>query len=261
MKAIQSNRTRLAALAAALTLASLVAASQEPLPADETAGLAGKAAALKSYTDETVFPAVISHARTIASFGSRQTGQDGCDLTARYIRDYLAEAGLENVTLSTAPVTAPVAGEASLALASGREVEVFPMLPNGVQPCATPPDGIRGSLVYIGTGKLDDLNGKDLSGAIVLMDYNSGGNWMVAMEFGALAAVFIEPDLTTWRQTDGKYIDHLPLNFPRVYVRRDAAEILLEAARRSESVTLRSEMALDNVPGPWVEGYLPGTAG
>jgi hypothetical protein len=26
-------------------------------------------------------------------------------------------------------------------------------------------------------------------------------------------------------------------------------------------VTLRSEMALDNVPGPWVEGYLPGTAG
>jgi len=247
----------LAALAVAAACASAVQAGAEA-PGDDTAALAR---AVKEYVDERALGAVFKHARTIASFGSRQTGQPACSAAAEYIRDRFEEIGLEDVRIETAPVCVPVSGKASVTLADGTVLEAWPMVPNNVQPCATGEEGLTGRLVYIGEGELDDLAGRDLDGSIVLMEYNSGANWLTAAQFGAKAAAFIEPDRTTWRQTDGKYIDMVPVYFPRVWVSKAAGGKLRAAAADGVEVTLRCEMSLDNVQAPWVEAYLPGTGG
>lgn len=224
--------------------------------------LAADAAEVREYVNAEALPAILEHARRIASFGSRQTGQPGCDSTAEYIRAELEKIGIENVTLRTAPVCVPVSGEGSVVLESGRRFEAWPMVPNGVQPCATREDGLAGRLLYIGPGELKDLYGWDLGDAVVLMDYNSGHNWRTAAQFGAKAAIFIEPDTTTWRQTDGKYVDMIPMYFPRLWVSKAVGEELkAAAAAKTPEVVLHSQMSLDNVEAPWVEAYLPGAAG
>jgi len=224
------------------------------------AALRDHASLVKSYALSEAMPAILKHGREIASFGSRQTGEPACNRAAEYIRDELAKAGLEGVTLQAAPVTAPVSGGASVTLPDGRVLKAYPLVPNGVQPSSTPAEGLSGPLVRVGRGDLGDVGGKNLSGAILLMDYNSGDNWLKLMEFGAAAAIFVEPDFTTWRETDGKYIDLVPLKFPRVWVDKAEGAELMKAAEGEPRVTLRSRMSLENVDAPWVEGYLPGAA-
>ena len=99
---------RAAALAAGVVLAAaaLSAGATEGPARGAHRDRAQEAADLRTYALETAMPAVLRHAERIASFGSRQTGQRGCDETAAYIRDVLERIGLENVQLHSAPVTA-----------------------------------------------------------------------------------------------------------------------------------------------------------
>ncbi len=245
------------ALVVALTLAGAAAAAQKPSPAESQA----TADMVKAWVESQALPGLRRDGETIASFGSRQTGQPGCTRTAQFVRDAFTGIGLENVTLSTAPVTVPVSGKGSIALPDGTSVEAWPLVPNSVQPSSTPDGGLKGRLVYAAQGTMADVKGKDLRGAIVLLDYNSGASWIQLMKLGAKAAVFIEPDFTTWREADGKYSVMVPLDFPRVWVWKAARASLMAAARRGDEVTLVSQMSLDDVDAPWVEGYLPGSDG
>jgi len=249
-------RKPLSLLVTACVAATLLAAGA---PKDEKQ-ITATAQAVKQYVNGPAMTAIRHHGEAIASFGSRQTGQPGCTKTAEYIRDQFTSIGLEGVALKTGQVTVPASGDGSVTLPDGRTITAFPLVPNGVQPSSTPAEGLSGRLIYAGEGRIEGLQGKDLDGAILLMDYNSGNNWQMLMGCGAAAAIFIEPEFTTWAQTDGKYIDLVPLRFPRVWVSAKDGQALAEAAKAEPQVTLRSKMSLDNVDAPYVEGFLTGTA-
>ena len=64
---------------------------------------------------DTVYPNVLAHARQIAWFGSRQTGQPGCNLAVQYVEMQLRQMGYD-VNRGAYQVTVPVEQACSVTL-------------------------------------------------------------------------------------------------------------------------------------------------
>ena len=173
--------------------------------------------------------AIAGHVEFLSSLGSRVTGYRGNELAADYIADQLGSMGLTpqehrfNVTVpldngSYVEIIAPFQ----------RRVEAFALWPNGPQASPTPKEGLAGNLIYVGRGEMQDFDGKDVKGSIVLMDFNSMDNWLNAAKLGASAVIFIEPESSTYPQAYSKFLD-TPVLFPRLFVRATDAEVLKNA--------------------------------
>jgi hypothetical protein len=137
--------------------------------------------------------------RWMAAQGSRVAGYPGADRAADYIEQQFRALGLQNVRREAFPITVPVDEEAHLHL-NGQKLRVYPLWPNQVRTSQLPPDGVRGSLIYVRDGQLQQFRGKPVEGSIVLMDFNTGNNWLNAARLGARAIVFIEPETTDSRR-------------------------------------------------------------
>ena len=156
-----------------IVMSSFAAASQEP-PAD----------------------LFMSDIRDMAAFGDRSTGTPGCAAAATLIKDRFAELGLESVgsQLFKLPVIHHV--ESHLFLPDRQmNVAVQPVKLNVVAPQSIPAEGFQGPLVYVGTGELTHFNGKTVAGSIILMDIDSGKNWLHAASMGAAANATICPTM------------------------------------------------------------------
>ena len=159
----------------------------------------------------------------LSSYPTRVPGSPGNKAAADYLAAQLEEIGLQNVRLEKYEVTAPVTKEdATLTLANGT-VKLFPMYPNQVVPSTTPAQGIRGALVYAGMGRPRDFNGLPIEGSIVVLDFNSGINWITAADLGARAIIFLEPETITRGEAENKFAA-MPIELPRYYAPREAAQ-------------------------------------
>jgi ABC-type antimicrobial peptide transport system permease subunit len=116
-------------------------------------------------------------------------------------------------------------------------IEAHPLYPNLAVPVVTPKEGIVGRLVYVGSGDLQDLDGKEIEGSIVLMDFNSWRNWITAAKYGAAAVIFIAPDDTVYSEAETKYVS-IPFKFPRLYISRSDGKKLLDLLSK-EAVTVK----------------------
>ncbi|MFO7957873.1 MAG: M28 family peptidase [Candidatus Brocadiia bacterium] len=173
------------------------------------------------------------HVRFFSSHQSRYTGYPGCTESADYIVDRFRDIGLANITESPFQVVVPIApaeeapgqtgGErpphdGTLSI-GGRDVPLYCVMPNYARSPMTPPEGIRGRIVWGGEGYLKDLSGKNIEGSIVLMNFESMSRWLNAAKLGARAVVFIEP-LHPFRTDAEQKYSELPLPVPRYYLRR-----------------------------------------
>ena len=52
--------------------------------------------------------------------------------------------------------------------------------------------GLNGALIYVGRGELNELSGKTVENAIVLMEFESGRNWLTAADLGAKALIYLD---------------------------------------------------------------------
>ncbi len=87
----------------------------------------------------------------IVSFGSRYLGQDGFYQTANYIRQQFDKAGLQVLEM-TENTTIPQTEKKQIQLADGQpmpQVEIYPLMPNHIQPMVTPPEGLQGELLLL----------------------------------------------------------------------------------------------------------------
>jgi hypothetical protein len=82
--------------------------------------------------------------------------------------------------------------------------------------------GIAGKIVYVGKGNLSDLDGKPINGSIVVMDFNSGYNWLYSFALGAKAVIFLEPKSTLRTECEMKSLT-LPVYLPRYYITQEEA--------------------------------------
>jgi len=168
----------------------------------------------------------------ISSFGSRVTGYDGYYKTRDFIVESLSNLyGTNSIEIQDYSVLVPIQEEATISVVSpfNKTVKAYTLWPNGIQTCNLPENGTLGKIVYVGNGELEDFEGKNVEGAFVLMDYNSMYNWLNAAKFGAKGVIFIQPNDTTYLETDSKYLS-TPLYFPRLLVQAKDAEILKQAS-------------------------------
>ncbi|CAN5485401.1 hypothetical protein BH11ARM2_BH11ARM2_07820 [soil metagenome] len=180
----------------------------------------------------------------IAGFGSRISGTEG----ERKAMDY-GEAELKRLgaTTSRTPFTvtvpdpeskgslniwdpnAPMEGVPPL------PIDVWPMWPNLVR---TSTVDAKGPLVYGGRGGYEDLKGKTIQGAIVIMEFDSAARWRNVAKLGAKAILFLQPDGPSRAEAEAKFAA-VPLSAPRFYLPLKFAAPVLAAAQRGQVVSLK----------------------
>jgi hypothetical protein len=197
--------------------------------------------------------------RWMAAQGSRVAGYPGADRAADYIEQQFRALGLQNVRREAFPITVPVDEEAHLHL-NGQKLRVYPLWPNQVRTSQLPPDGIRGNLIYVRDGQLQQFRGKPVEGSIVLMDFNTGNNWLNAARLGARAIVFIEPETTTRGEAEAKFIG-IPLDVPRFWLPRQHAAKLIALAETQPDLQakLTCRMPWQVRTGYNIMGVIPGS--
>ena len=171
----------------------------------------------------------------ITNLGSRMAGSEGESKTLEYAEAQLRRLGLTNIRREPFTITVPDPESRGTLKGANFETELLPLWPNLVR---TSTCEVQGALIYGGDGSLPALNGKQIKGSIVLIEFDSGPNWRNAAKLGAKAVVFIEPKVATRLEGESKY-SSVPLSFPRFWLSLKAAAPVLTAAMKGETVSLK----------------------
>ncbi len=227
-----------------------------PLRAAVDEALAARYRSLAGSVDSKRIAATV---RELSSHGSRVVGYPGERFAAEFVKRELSDVlGAAQVREEPFIATVPIDKGASLEV-GGRRFAIHGVWPNLVRTSQLPPEGISGPLVYGGNGLLGAFNGKRVEGSVVLVDFNSGTDWLNAPRLGAKAVVFIEPDQTMRGEAEAKFVS-IPLAIPRFYISRSDAQVLQAMAlgRRPMEARLSAKMQWEQVESRNFIGVLPG---
>ena len=200
----------------------------------------------------------------LASNGSRVTGYPGAAQAAKYIAAAFREIGLSDVHFEPFRVAVPMDRGAALRV-PGRD-EAIPLSclwPNLVRTPTLPPDGIAGPLIHAGRARPKDFNGKQVEGAIVLLDFRCQADWLNAFLLGAKAVVFIEPDEPLRPEAEAKFLT-VPADTPRYWIGRREGMALVErlgSAKEPPRATLTARMDWVDAEAANVVASLPKAPG
>lgn len=168
----------------------------------------------------------------------------------------------------TYPTAVFMPGRATLTTASGKTIALDQVAPNVVEPCNLPGLTATGPLVQVGDGSRAVMASRRLDGAIALMEFSSDRRWIEAVQLGAIAIIFVEPDGQDMTRTQAmqKFSDTM-LSVPRFFAsRKDVIAALgpdaMKAAQDTATVTIKQ-----HEPGRWERKilatdwlFIPGTA-
>lgn len=216
-------------------------------------------------------------AETSMAVGRRKPDENGWGTVHHFVKDRLD--GLENVEFlgelrNAIPVPVLLEDAQNVGdrknrktglVVDGQDFTAKPFWPNGALANLCPDEGLTGQFVYIRDGEWDDMNGLDIKGSIVLMNFKGGRNWNRAMALGAQAVVVIEDDFVSRRLAEGMFAN-TPLPFPRFMVDRNVGAALIEkASRKTEAgeviggtdATLHGGNLFENRPVRSLFAWLP----
>lgn len=196
---------------------------------------------------------------TLSAQESRVAGYPGCDAATQYVLNEFKKLGLEDIKVEPFKVAVPVDKGASLEF-NGKSYRLYPIWPNLVRTSQLPKEGITGQLIYAGSGKLAEFDGYDVDGSIVMLDFNSGSEWLNAPRLGAKAVIFIEPDSTMRGEAEAKFIS-IPVSIPRFWISKaDAASLqALCAVNRPPVVRVKCRMPWERRTTYNISGVIKGT--
>jgi hypothetical protein len=195
-----------------------------------------------------------------AGLGSRVVGYPGADQAARHVQERFHKIGLADITVHEYDVSIPVDKGGFLRVEeSGEQVQLHGLWPNLVRTSTLPDGGIEGRLIDAGGGEYAEMDGEDVEGAVVLMNFNSGDAWLNAAYLGACAVVFIEPDSTVYLEGEKKFLS-MPLDLPRFWISQAAgARLRVQLAAAGElAVHLEYRMDWERRPAWNIHGSIPG---
>ncbi len=189
-----------------------------------------------------------------------------------YNEDRAAQTALKGLWFSgriQQPSVAFIPGKASLTLGTNT-VKIYQVAPNLIEPSNLPGDKLDGRLVYLGHGSTREQAGVNLEGSIVLMEFNSGKQWIDAVQFGARAIVFIEAE--TGKDKPGAFLAEAALkqttsmiSVPRYYITRESLGKLVGADPKLLNKSV-AKASVDATPGRWEKRtlstewlFIPGT--
>ncbi len=190
----------------------------------------------------------------LTALPSRVPGTPGNAAAALYVQNRFKQIGLSQVRADEYFVTTPVTKSATIEI-GGQALNILPVYPNQVVASTTPVKGISGPLVYVGKGRVSDYNGQKIKGSIAVLDFNSGMNWITAIDLGARAIVFLEPEISNRAEAERKFT-FLPVEVPRYYATGATAAAVRAAA--NQPATLKSLVVWEKMPTKNILGFLPG---
>jgi len=192
----------------------------------------------------------------LAGLGSRVSGYPGNQQAADMVLTEFKRLGLETM-VQEFDLPTPL-DKGGFLQVDGKRYPVAGAWPNLVRTTQTPRHGISGRVIYVGTGRLSDFNGKIVKNSIVLMDFNVGQNWLNAALLGAGAVVFVEPVRTTRGEAEVKFLQ-CPIDMPRFYLDGgSASEIIAAIADTDARGSIVSRMPWESVTNRNIIGILPG---
>ena len=241
----------------AILFATLLAARGLAEPVAQSAAEAGGAGvppAAAAPADAPVYDRVYN---ALSALPHRRVGSPELDAAFAAVSNELAAAGLAP-RFETFDSLSQVTERLSLSY-GGAPVgpEGVHLLDNGAASFVLP-EPIRGPAVFVGNGSLGEINGKDLRGAIAVLDAQLPElDVEESFVHGARAVVLVGgPGMNQWRLSRVAFTSVSLV--PRVYVSREAAEAagLLEADGTRELV-LDARATLHDVAGRNLWAMLP----
>lgn len=157
----------------------------------------------------------------LASLGDRSTGSEGAARAAALIHAWFGSLGAGTTGRQAFQVPVKRSGECVLE-AGGKRIPLHQTDLNVLTPSSA--DGLEGVVVDAGPGEIADFNGKAVAGAIVVMDLDSGKNWMNAAMLGARAVIYVDRHTGMLPRGKGVFEDKLeltPVAFPRFWADHD----------------------------------------
>ena len=193
------------------------------------------------------------------AFGDRSTGSEGNRQAAAYITERLQAA--EPAELDNLDFFVPMlqAKNSTLEI-NGQTIPISPLLYNAITPENLPEKGLSGPVIYGGRGELADFNGKQVQGAIVLLEFDSGRNWLNAASLGASALIYIGRE-TPGRSSFTDKEELSPIQFPCFFLpEQRLTELGIDpAALDNVQGRLRSSMHWQQVRARNIYALFPGT--
>ena len=175
-------------------------------------------------TSETAADLFAADIRKLSSLGDRSTGSRGNEAAAAYIRDRFAALGIETVGSHKFDVAIIKPKNSTLTIPGrGLSIPIRSIRGNAVTPQTIPSPGIKAPLIYVGNGDFYELNGKDIEGSIVLMELDSGKNWLYAADLGAKALIYLDRGNSTKTLFEEKF-ELSPIQFPRFWMPLDRVQ-------------------------------------
>jgi len=201
---------------------------------------------------------------TLAALGDRSSGSSGNAAAAAYIKDRFEALGFETVGYHKFEVPVIKAKDSNLTVADrGISIPVRPINGNAVVPQTIASPGIQAPLIYVGSGSFDDLKGRDVEGCIILMELESGKNWLYVADLGAKALIYVDRGKSAKFFFEDKF-ELSPIQFPRFWISQARLEELMPgfetapAGRVADNVSLTSEISWEQAASQNVYAIIPG---
>ncbi len=167
-----------------------------------------------------------------AELGDRSTGTPGCAKAANLIAKGFRDLGIERVGRQRFLLPVTQYQGASLTV-KGHRAPIKPLRLNALSPQATPDSGLKGPVYYVGSGQLHDFNDMKVEGSIILMELDSGKNWLNAATLGAKALIYVDRGPTTkWIFKDKHELTSV--QFPRFWMPLSQARTLFGSFETAE---------------------------
>jgi len=199
---------------------------------------------------------VTKHIAFFSSLPDRLPGTASSLRAADYIEQALKNIGLANVKRETFTTVIPV-DKGSWLKSGNATIPLYPFWPNSVRTCTTGEAGITGNMLYCGKEGIRSLAGKDISGSVVVMEFNSGSTWLDLAGLGARAFIFLESDSMNRVEAERKFVS-VPLDVPRFFVRKEHVAEIRKLAAKEQQVTVSSRVDWEAVPSYNIYGTIEG---
>jgi len=207
-------------------------------------------------------------AQLITSFSSvknRSDGSLGAIQTAEFIKSQLKNLGYSTIGSQTFSLPVRQKGICTIKVGNdGQPLTLDPFLSNAISPGTIPKPGLTAHVVYTGKGELKDFNDRTIKDTIVLMDLDSGNNWINALSLGARALIYIQgpnPDKFLFKDKT----ELSPVQFPKFVISTQKAMALfgdyknINALKKTHKVTLISDLKWEKTTAENIYCMIPGT--
>ena len=190
------------------------------------------------------------------------TGYPGYYKVTQFIYNEFKKFGLE-VYLQNYTITIPYAEYVNITYVTlnGERgaLKAYALWPNLIETCSVPNGTLTARVVYVGSGTFEEIRKVNITDAIVLMDWNSKDDWLLAAKMGAKAVIFMLPHITSRFESMNKFV-YANLYFPRFAIPRNEGITLLKLLSKGPVyVSISSKIIWKQMKVYNIIGFLEGT--